>query len=156
MQIVGFILGGIASIGILAGGIGYSIQLFMQGRKGDKKTDLETQNELTDYLKNQVEVYKGMANDYQVKYVESNKTHSKELAEMRTEISTFKAVINEKDQTIAKYLQILQNRNPDLEDTLKGIAETLSGINKFMQHIDTHLEKSTGDNMKISGTISKI
>ncbi len=143
IQIIEFVLGGIVSLGVLAGGIGYLVSQFSKGKGDEKKDDLETQNELTLYLKNQVEGYKEIADK-----------QNKKIADMDKELTTFKALIEEKDKTIAKYLEILQNRNPDLEKSLKEISASMSDIKVFMQHVDTHLEKSSKD-MKITGTVTQ-
>lgn len=136
-------LGSLLSLGALAGGLGYLYSQYSKGKKGESKDEIDTQNSLTKYLKTQIETYKQIA-----------KEQDEKISNMGKEISAFRAVIEEKDKTINKYLEILQNRNPELEDTLKGIAESLVGIRGFMEHIDTHLEKSSKE-MKIVGTVTQ-
>ncbi len=149
-QIAEIVIGSLAGLGLLAGGIGYLKSQYVEGKTGEKKSDLETQNELTTYLKNQIETYKDIIKKQAEDNTENNKVQNEKFAKMNTDITTMKAVIDEKDKTIAKYLEILQNRNPDLEVSLKEISASMTDIKTFMKHIDSHLEKE----LKITGTVT--
>ncbi len=133
----------IGAIGVFSMGIGYIYTQFIVGKHSRVKDDLQTENDLTTYLKNQVNGYKEIA-----------ETQNKKIAEMDKEMSTFKAIIAEKDKTIEKYLEILQGRNPELEDILKDIAASMTDIKSFMKHIDTHLENS-GTTIETKTTTTK-
>lgn len=137
-------------IGATALVIGYASAAFFKGRNSRKKEDLDTENSLTTYLQNQVKGYQKMVDDMK-----------KDIAEMGKEISALRATIEEKDRANKQYLEILQNRNPELEQFMKessarGVEglKILQGITGFMESINTHMQQQNKD-MTISATISK-
>lgn len=121
----------------VAGLVGYTLAQFWNSKKDKRKDDIETENTLTTYLKNQIEGFKNIAKEQDTKI----QTMDKQLAE-------FKAVIGEKDKTIERYLQILQNRNPELENFIKQSTEyqksstqAFGAITKVLTEMSENLQK---------------
>lgn len=156
-------IGIIISLGVLAFGFGYVYSQFKKGKNDRTKTDLETENSLTTYLKNQVEGFKQIA-----------KEQDQKIADLGKEISAMRAVLDEKDKTIDKYLAILQNRNPELEQFMVKVSRTsdmaeeyitnaksynqqqteiLNEIRNSMRNINVHMETQNKE-MKIEGKIT--
>lgn len=160
LQIIQYALGTIASLGILSLAVGYLYAQFSRGKSERGKSEIENENTLVVYLKNQIGGFK-----------EIIENQDKKIVELGKEIASFRAVIEEKDKTITKYLEILQNRNPALENFIdkvgktadnaeafmkenrensKQVSDILLEIKKFMEGVNLHLEQD----MEIKGTIT--
>lgn len=156
VQIVLVIMGSLASLGLLAGGVGYLYSQFVTGKGSRSKENIETENSLITFLKNQNEGFEKIVKEQNVKIVDLGK-----------EMAAMKATNEEKDKTIEKYLSILQNRNPELEQFMqkmtvlgenseafmKGQIVIMGEIQTFMQAINTHMETANKD-LKIEATVS--
>lgn len=129
----------IAPIVVIVGGLGYGISAFLKGGLRGKTDTLESENALTTYLKNQIETYKGIVDEF-----------NKKLTDMGKEMSAMKAVIDEKDKTIQKYLDILQNRNPELDKFIAEMSGTMKDIKNFMVKVNDHMEQD----LQITGTLT--
>lgn len=145
------IIGGIGSLGILALGIGYLWSQFIRGKKSGSKENIDAENTLVTYLKNQVEGFAKIVKEQDIKFVALGK-----------EIAALKATIDEKDKTIEKYLGILQNRNPELDTFIKEsrirqehTLEIMTQIKDCMVNINTHMQKHEKD-LKIEATVTKV
>ncbi len=150
----------VASAAIIIGGGAYAVSLFFSSKKTAVKDDLETQNDLTLYLKNQIETYKEMIREYDQKMEERNKEFDKKYNELGKELAALKATSDEKDKTIAKYLEVLQNRNPELDQFIKDSRakwdqqiNIISQVLQFMKNINEHMNKQNQD-LKIEATVS--
>ena len=164
------------SAGVVALGIGYLYSQYLKGKKGGTKEGLETENALVTYLKNQNEGLEKVIERQDEKRIQSDKEHAKELADVRDQLNTFVARIEEKDkafekmvesknQEIEKYLKILQNRNPELEAFIAKLslaadtqaifngelAKIMGNISEFMSEINIHMKQD----VKIEGTLHK-
>lgn len=127
--------------GLIILGFGYVYAQFFKGKNARAKEDLETENSLTTYLKNQINGFKEIVEE-----------QNKKIIELGKEVASLRAVIEEKDNTIQKYLDILQNRNPELEVFMQeskvfhqGQTQVLEKIGRFMETINKHLEKQSED-----------
>ncbi len=133
----------IVGTGVIAVGLGYIGSQFWRGKSSSRKDELEAETTLTEYLKNQIDGFKGMVDDQNIKIVDMGK-----------EIAGLRATIEEKDKTIQRYLEILQNRNPELEKFMSDISGTMKLIEGFMEKINEHMTKQDHD-LKIEATVSK-
>lgn len=139
----------IIGVGIIALGFGYVTSQFLVGRKGRTKDDIETENTLTTYLKNQIEGFKEIV-----------EKQNNRIAGAEKEISALRATLGEKDKIISRYLEILQNRNPEIDTFIKeskvrqeqqmGI---MNEIKVFMKNINDHMVQQNKD-LKIEATVS--
>lgn len=119
--------------GIIAiGAVGILLGSFFNGRKGQKKDDIETENSAMELQSNKIKVLEKALEDQQ-----------KINTDIGKKIAALEAVNIEKDKTIKEYLAILQNRNPELDKVLSEILD-------FMKKINIHMEKD----MQIVGTVS--
>lgn len=143
LHILEIIIGAIISLGVLILGTGYSTAQFSKGKRQEKNDELKGKTTLTEYLTKQVEAY-------DLAFKERDKV----IAALTTKVATFEAVMIEKDKTIARYLEILQNRNPDLEKTLSRIADFMESSKDLFSKVNTHLESFSGKEMKITGTVT--
>lgn len=144
-------VGLLGGVGVLALGLGYIYSQFSKGKNGQTKEQLETENSLTTYLKNQVSGFKEIIDNQNVK-----------ITELGKEMAGLRATLDEKDKTIDKYLAILQNRNPELENFISSMTKNaaqydtfmkdsaafqgelmgvMKGLTSFMEKINTHMEQ---------------
>lgn len=154
----------VIALGIAAFGFGYLYSQFFQGKNNQTKESIDTENSLTTYLKNQIEGFKDIV-----------AAQDKKINEMGKEIAAMRAVSEEKDKTITKYLEILQNRNPEMDAFIKKVTlasdaqaefrkqaaeksdiqmNILKEIQTFMESINNHMEKSSKD-LKIEATVTQ-
>ena len=117
---------------IAAGGVGY----FYRSRNERRRDDLESKSDLLSYLKAENEGYKAVIIEMKNK-----------MEVMGKEISALRATLTEKDNLLDKYMKIIENRNPELVEILKDIQ-------KFMERIETHIEKEAKD-LTIKATVTK-
>lgn len=129
----------IGAIGALAAAIGYLVSQYTKGKKDGRDENIKAQTDLMTNLQAQIGGYQKVLED-----------NNRKLIDMDKQNATFKAIIEEKDKTIEKYLKILENRSPELENTLKALLGTMNKIEDFMH---THIE-GAGKDMKIEGTIT--
>ncbi len=144
-------------VGTVATGIGYGTALIFKGRSMRSKEELDNENSLNTYLKNQIGGFKEIIEGQNAK-----------ITELGNAMAAMKAVIEEKDKTIEKYLAILQNRNPELENFMQKMNTTLSTISQYMERntmlmgnthelmkeVEKHMKQEGGD-LKIEATVTK-
>ena len=140
----------IAGIGLLSAGIGYCYSQFKTGKSAATKDSLESQNELTQYLRDQIDGYKEIA-----------KEQNSKISNMEKQIASMQAIISEKDSTIKKYLDILQNRNPELDQFMQESRQKwqdqlnfISQILDAMKNINEHMDVQKKD-IKIQATVTQ-
>lgn len=126
------IIEGIAAAGVVVLGLGYLFSQFIIGRNSHRKEELDTENSLTTFLKNQIDGFKELI------ALQNNK-----IEQLGKELAATQATITEKDKTIKTYFDIIQNRNPELENVLSQILD-------FMKKINEHMESE----LKITSTVS--
>ena len=81
----------IIAVGAISLGLGYIVSQFFRGKNDRTKTDIDIENSLNTYLKNQI-------SGFQLVIDEQNK----KLETLQKEVSAMHAVIEEKDKTIDK------------------------------------------------------
>ncbi len=138
------IIGAIGSLGVLALGIGYLYSQFMKGKNGGDKEGLDQKNALTTYLTSQISGFKELVAD-----------QDKKISELGKEVASLRAVIGEKDKTIQKYLEILQNRNPELEKSMADITRSMKDINTFMHSINNHMKMHNKSTKVVTHTVEE-
>lgn len=124
------VLAAISTGGLIFLTIGYFAAQFFQGGRNRNKDDIETENSLNTYLKNQVAGFKEIV-----------EIQNKKIVELGEKIAELSGAMNEKDKTIAKYLEILQNRNPELLTVLKEIKDFMGQLHTAVKTIDERSEQ---------------
>lgn len=150
-----------AAVAVLFAGAAYGISMFFIKKKAGVKNDLETENETTTWMMNQIETYKKIIKDYDERNTAKDKENDKKFKELSEQIVAFKASIEEKDKTIQKYLDILQNRNPELTKFIEesrirqeSQLEIAKRTEEFMSKINMHMQDQKKD-LRIEATVTK-
>lgn len=146
-EIFGAVVGG---IGAISAGIGYCYSQFNTGNTAATKDSLESQNELTQYMKDQIDGYKSMVEGQNVK-----------ITDMGKKLATMEALLAAKDKTIKEYMDIITNRNPELDQYMKESRQKwedqkniISQILDAMKNINAHMDKHRKD-IRIDATINQ-
>lgn len=106
------VLGG---FGVFIAAAGYFMGQFRQGQNNRRKDDIEGKKGVLDLLQEQVDSLEEM--------VEKHKT----------EIVILQTQNNEKDKKIKEYMELIQNRNPEMLAFMKFITETAVASNAYMK-----------------------
>lgn len=101
-------------LGILAGGIGYLVSIFRKSNKQENVEVVTTANQLTEFWKDQIQGFKVMVED-----------QNKKIQDLSNELNLVKGQLMEKDKQIKTYLEILQNRNPEMEEFMKYMVQSV-------------------------------
>lgn len=116
------ILSLIIATGVIVGGLGY---LFGQFRKGQSKSEaaaIKSNQDVLNLMQDQIESLQKIATENKV-----------QIAELQKKISVLEAVNKEKDGKIAEYMQILQNRNPEMAAFMKEVLVVVGEAKNFMK-----------------------
>lgn len=116
------ILGVAGTIGAVAIAFGYLFAQFIKGKNSRTREDLDTENALTTYLKNQIDGFQAIV-----------KAQDEKIVELGKEVSALRAVVEEKDKTINKYLEILQNRNPEMDAFIRKLSSSADQQMEFQK-----------------------
>jgi hypothetical protein len=96
LQVVEIIIGSVVSFGILIAGVGYAVGQFKKGESEGKMDDTSVKQGVFDLLQKEVTALEKMVAD-----------DEKEMAVLKTQV-------DEKDKKVKEFMEILQNRNPEL------------------------------------------
>jgi|GEM_PF-6574254 len=101
----------VIGLGVFAGGIGYLVSIFKKGTatiKEQSENVVATSDQLTQFWKDQVEGFKQMVAAQDLK-----------LQMLTNDLNKMKGQMEEKEKQNKSYLEILQNRNPEMEQFMK-------------------------------------
>jgi chromosome segregation ATPase len=110
-------LNAILAFGVVLAGLGYLINQFMSGRR---KSNQELIEDLTKQMQAQKEVIDSMQS---------------QIINMTAEINHLKGLNEANEKKIQEYLQIITNRNPDLDKTLTAITGVIQDVLPFMKEM---------------------
>jgi uncharacterized coiled-coil protein SlyX len=110
-------LNAIIAFGILLFGVAYLVQ---QIRAGSHKSDKDLIKEATEQLQAQKEIIGSM---------------QRQIETLTAEVNHLKGLNEANEQKIKEYLQIITNRNPDLDKTLATIAGLVAEVMPFMKEM---------------------
>ncbi len=127
----------IITVGTIFGAIGYGIASFFKGRKSASEDAVKSAQELMAFWKEQADGYRdAMA-------AKDKENHAK-FENLMREIGELKGQLFAAQEQNKRFEEIFQNRNPELDKTLKEILE-------FMKQIHDHM---SGKDLKIETTVS--
>ncbi len=160
------VMGSIASLGILAGGLGFLMSKFKSGSKEEKEGLISSSEKLTEFWKSQSEGYKIMmeAKDekWRLESKEKDEKYRQEMQSLTREVGELRGQLNAEKSTNERLEKIFQGRNPEMEEFMKfmiqattnqtegqkAILEVLEEIKKMS------LEEKTRE-LHLEGTVSK-
>ena len=144
-QISTIIIGSIISLGILAAGFGY---FFAQWKRGGNEYNTNLINNLKDLLKSEQEKNVELLKEKQELFI----TLQAQIAVLQKETAELRGTVLGQTKMIDQYKELLTNRNPELEKTLKEISVFLKGLSGMAHtaedrnvEIDKATEKEDGN-----------
>lgn len=128
----------LASLGLLAGGVGYLMSQFRSGSKRQNNEIVNSSTEIINFYKTENESLKAIM-------LEKDKSNDAKFQQLTSEIGEIRGQLIEKEKQNKQYLDILQNRDPDTQqfqellikscndqgDINKQVVAILQEIHKF-------------------------
>ena len=114
-QVATIVIGSLVSLGVLALGFGY---LFGQWKRGGNEYNTSLVNNLKDLLKSEQEKNAILLKEKQELFV----TLQAQITQNQQELAKLQGTVGAQTKMIEQYKELLTNRNPDLEKTLKEIS----------------------------------
>lgn len=156
------IIGSLGSLGLLAGGMGYLISQFKSGSSEQKKDVLSSASEATNFWKEQADSFKAMAVQEKEAAAIKDKDWNIKFTELSREVGEIKGQLFEKEKQAQQYLEILQNRDPEMKQFMQYMVQSVKDQTESQQKIvevlnDIHvMTKAEHDrDLSITSTISK-
>ncbi len=154
-QTIILIVSSIASLGVLAGGIGYLVSSFKKGSKKEKDDVISSAETLTKFWQEQAEGYKLMNSQREAEWNDKFQAMSREIGELRGEL-------NAESKQKKEYLDILQNRDPESKKFMEmmiNAAEKQSEVNKEVVRVLGEIHAMTKEEhdreVHIEATVTK-
>lgn len=141
LTIAGTLVAIIVSLAGLFAGIGY----YKQGKADAKGSEVNSANDTIELFKNQAEGFKADLRKIQNDFDNFRK-------EVAVKEEAYKKTISQQEDLIKTYAAILQNRNPELEATLKEIRDFLKSLQMASDHNKGILDKQVIREAKIDDT----
>lgn len=138
-QISTIIIGSIISLGILAAGFGY---FFAQWKRGGNEYNTNLINNLKDLLKSEQEKNAELLKEKQELFI----TLQAQIVVLQKETAELRGTVLGQTKMIDQYKELLTNRNPELEKTLKEISvflKGLSGMAHTAENRNVEIDKAT-------------
>lgn len=128
IELILAVLGG---IGILLAAAGYGLGKYREGQNSRRKDDIENKRSSFELLQDQVDALEVM------------------VGKQKEDIIILQTQNSEKDKKIKEYMELIQNRNPEMNQFIKYLTETANASNRYM--------KDTGDFfLELHETLKKI
>lgn len=127
--------GALLDIGVFIGGIGYLLRSWKKEDRDEKTEVMSSSDTLTNFWKEQAEGYK-------VVMAEKDKANDIKFTALTKEVGEIRGQLIEKEKQNTQYLEILQNRNPEMQ--------------KFMEFMIQAMKNQDECNTKISTILSEI
>ena len=121
----------LTAVGIVAAGLGYAADRFFTGRKQHHSEVDDAQEKLIKTLTDQLQAQQQI-NDSLTGQIHELQT---QLTALTAEVNRLKGVDEANGKKIQEYLQIITNRNPDLDKTLATIAGLVAEVVPFMKEM---------------------
>lgn len=154
-QTILIVIGSIASIGILAGGIGYFVQSFRKGSRSEKSEVVSSSQEIINFWKSNSENLQIILDRKETEWNGKFQALTKELGELKGQLNAEKA----QNDRLEK---IFQNRNPESDDFMKFMVEAArqqqavnQDILRILQEIHSLSIEEHNREMKVETKISK-
>ena len=169
LQIILTIAGGVASLGVVAGGLGYLVSVFRGTIKKEQSDVVDSADTLVDFWKQQ-------ALDFKEMMAIKEKSCDEKIQVLTREVGELRGQLTEKVSQAERLEQIFQNRNPEMEQFMKymvqatsdhatfhkSLMDTISSMITLLDDIHTTsannnvlLATEQNKELKIEGTLTK-
>ena len=129
----------VIAFGVIVAGAGYVFSQFKKGRNQQSQDDLVNQNQTFDLMRKQVDALQLLAED-----------NEKKIDDLSRQVGLLQIEIEKRDKIITDYLNILQNRNPELEEFMKNMSRIGNEWERYMQESTKTLSQVRLDIAKIT------
>jgi hypothetical protein len=144
MQPYIIILGSLASLGIVSGGLGYLIGQF---RTGTKKAYSDS-SEIITFYKTENQSLKDIMS-------EKDKSNDSKFQQLTSEIGEIRGQLIEKEKQNKQYLDILQNRDPDTQKFQTAMVDGMAKFATILGEIHTLAIEEHNRDLSITSIVSK-
>lgn len=114
-DVIELVLAIIGGLGAIIVAIGYAFGKFRQGQNNRRKDDLEQKKNVLDLLQEQVDSLEALCDKQQ-----------EEIVILRTQAE-------EREKKAKEYIEIFQNRDPQMQVFIKYLTETANASNAYMK-----------------------
>lgn len=111
--------------GLICSGLGYVAAQFFKGKKDASEQAVSSAQTLLDFWKDQAEGYKAMMEA-------KDKASNEKFESLMREIGELNGKLKAAEDQNKRFEEIFQNRNPELDNTLKEILTFMKKINEHM------------------------
>lgn len=143
-----YILGSLASIGLTAGGLGYLISQF---RGGTKRANTEIASSSTEIIT----FYKTENESLKMIMKEKDQSNDDKFQKLTSEIGEIRGQLIEKEKQNKQYLDIINNRGPETEQFQTAMLDGLSKLATVIGEIHTLAIQEHERELSITSTITK-
>lgn len=126
---------------------GYAYGQFFTGKNQNTAEGVKTENEAIQLRQNQITELRDLVKDLTKKMEDNNTAHNVEMRALHTQLGEVRGQLLEKEKQAEAYLEILQNRSPELDKILVEIKD-------FMHAINEHMKKE-GRDLQIDATVTR-
>ncbi len=152
----------IAAAGLAAGGLGFLIYSF-QKKQIEAKTDvISSADTLTNFWKEQVEGFKEVIKELNLKLDKQKDEHNMEMKKLLTELGEVRGQLNAESKQKTECLTILQNRDPETKkfmeymiQAVKDQTEAQAGMMKVLSEIHKMAKAEHDRDFNITATVSR-
>lgn len=132
------VLQAILTFGVLLGGAGYAYEKFTGGRTKKASEQTVANTDLIKGLQTQLDAIDTLMKRQQGEHKQEMDAMRSENTRLTGEVGELRGQLKEKEHKLSEYKEIFQGRNPQIEDTLKMIAEFMGSLGPVMQKISNH------------------
>lgn len=156
------VIGSLASLGLLAGGIGYLLSKVNKGSREEKSDVISSADQLAGFWKEQVEGFRAVIAELTAKIEKQKDDHNAEMKKVLTELGEVRGRLGAETKAKEEYLAILQNRDPETKEFMKFMVksvedqgETHKELIRILGEIHTMAKAEHERDFKVTATVSK-
>lgn len=140
---------GVITIGGIVFAVGYG---YKQLTSGGKKADTDLISTLTQQIDAQKAINQSQQDQFKHQREELHvqlHNQQEQINKLTLEIGKLQGEKTANDQKIKEYLQLIANRNPELEDTLKALESLIRDVVPFMEEVKVWHHAIQADHLAI-------
>ena len=120
---------------------GYAYGQFFSGKNQNTAEGVKTESEVIQLRSAQIQELRDLVTGQNRKMEERDRQHNEEMRSLHMQLGQLQGQLDEKEKQNKAYLEILQNRSPELDKILLEIRD-------FMHNINNHLQEQKLENKK--------
>jgi septal ring factor EnvC (AmiA/AmiB activator) len=145
-------------VGVFAGGVGYVVSAYMQGKKGQTASVVSSADQLTDFWKDQVDGFKAMVSEQNVKIQnltnELNQVRG-QLNSREKQIEELQATLNLRNPEMKQFMELMMQSVREQSESHTEIVRVLKDLHAMSSSNHLLLQNEQEKELKIEGTVTK-